>query len=834
MLKNDLNEYRKEDVVFIAHRREKDGDIQSLRTHLLETADLSRKFASKIGLEKHGELIGILHDLGKGSKEFNNYICSAEGLINPDEDDYVDATSKKGKIDHSSAGAQAIYNYYKNKGKEVLPTLHILPLIIASHHSGLIDCLTQDGIDNFSRRMHKEDEKTRLKECLNNLDEDVQRRIENLLQDENMIILMNMKIKSLSEENDSTKTLQFKLGLLTKYLYSCLIDADRTNTADFEFPNNIKIRNFGNFEEWEVLSRKLELHLAKFKCENEVDRLRKDISDYCLSSSDKPRGVFKLTVPTGGGKTLASLRFAINHAIKHKMERIVYIIPYTSIIDQNAQTVKGIFEEKLHDGEYDNKIVLEHHSNLTPEEENSRQKLLAENWDSPIVFTTMVQFLETLFGAGTRNIRRLHNLANSILIFDEIQTIPVRCVHMFNVAIRFLERACNSSIVLCTATQPLLNEVTPVERALKLDEKSQIVSNSEKIFEKFKRVEVFDRRRLEGWLDVEVAELAEEELLGTDSVLIIVNTKKAAKNLFQQLRSHAKADVYHLSTNMCPVHRMRIFEKIKSHIDNKKPVICVSTQLIEAGVDIDFGAVIRYLAGLDSIAQAAGRCNRHGKRPQLGRVFVVNPKDENLDKLADIKIGRDISQRVLDEFLSDSEQFNDEILSIEALQRYFKYYFYDRVDKMNYPLKSNSVAGREDSLFELLSTNKLSTMEYRRINKNKLPHIFLRQSFNVAAKAFRAIDSPNIGIVAPYGEEGKAIINDLCSSKFTWEKFKLLKKAQRYSVNIMLDIFQKYLEEKIIFETQKDSGIFYLNEQYYSENYGLSVEKDNEMKLLNV
>ena len=238
-----------------------------------------------------------------------------------------------------------------------------------------------------------------------------------------------------------------------------------------------------------------------------------------------------MTVPTGGGKTFASLRFALNHAAHHcksdtMIDRIFYIIPYTSIIDQNAEEARKVLEDKDKNGNYLNKVVLEHHSNLTPDEETRRQNLLAENWDAPIVFTTQVQFLEALFGSGTRSARRMHQLANSVIIFDEIQTIPIRCVHMFNLAIRFLVHACGATVVLCTATQPLLDKVAPIQRALKIQPEQRIIPYEKELFKKLKRVEVFDRRKIGGWSDEEIAGLTIQELREKGSVLIVVNTKK--------------------------------------------------------------------------------------------------------------------------------------------------------------------------------------------------------------------------------------------------------------------------------------------------------------------
>ncbi len=426
---------------FFAHRREKDGEAQSLCNHLSRTAIYSGQFADKIGLKGTGRLIGLLHDIGKASNAFDKYIQSATGLIDPDSDDYVDTKEQKGKIDHSSAGAQIIYRTLLKKGPEGLIAAQILSICIASHHSGLIDCLLPDGKDNYTRRMEKPEGKTHTAEALSYLSDYEMQWMMNLLSSTNVLKEVISKMKSLKENNDHQDTLMFKYGLLVRFLFSCIIDADRLNTADFEFPRNARIRNYGKYQPWSFLVDRLDIRIKEFenkKDKNEVDVLRNEVSQSCFDFSTKPKGIYQLTVPTGGGKTLASLRFALNHAAYHKMDRVFYIIPFTSIIDQNADELRKILEDKDENGKYLDKIVLEHHSNLTPEEETKRQNLLSENWDAPIVFTTQVQFLETLFGSGTRSVRRMHQLANSVIIFDEVQTIPVRCVHLFNLALRFL------------------------------------------------------------------------------------------------------------------------------------------------------------------------------------------------------------------------------------------------------------------------------------------------------------------------------------------------------------------------------------------------------------
>jgi len=284
---------------FIAHVRKNDKQPQFLWQHLEEVSSFAGQFAKKIGLKDLGNLIGMLHDLGKASKEFDTYIKSAVGLIDPDQDEYVDAAERKGKVDHSSAGAQTIFRKLSDKGTEGILTAQFLSICIASHHSGMIDCLLPDGHNNFQRRMEKLDLKTHTEEAWSNLDDSERERIENLFSKELSTELFT-KLKSLKEENDSKETLMFKYGLLTRFLFSCLIDADRLSTADFEFPHNKTIRNQNLYPSWDKLIERF--NRKKFENKNEVDVLRSRISQACLEFSIKPKGLYQLTVPTGGGK----------------------------------------------------------------------------------------------------------------------------------------------------------------------------------------------------------------------------------------------------------------------------------------------------------------------------------------------------------------------------------------------------------------------------------------------------------------------------------------------------------------------------------------------------
>ncbi|MGS0755354.1 CRISPR-associated helicase/endonuclease Cas3 [Roseateles sp. GG27B] len=311
-----------------------------------------------------------------------------------------------------------------------------------------------------------------------------------------------------------------------------MIDADRVDTADFEYRRPKSFRPAGNYIEWPILVARLEKKLQHLPPTRPIDGLRQDISNHCQQAADRPAGIYTLTVPTGGGKTLASLRFALHHAQHRSLDRVIYVIPFTSIIDQNAEVVRQILEPT--DAPDDRgRIVLEHHGSVTPEQQTWREKVLCENWDAPVVYTTMVQFLEALFGSGTRGARRMHQLARAVLIFDEVQTLPIKCVHLFNNAVNFLATHCDSTVLLCTATQPLLHQVAKEKGAVRLAPTHELMPDVRDLFEKLKRVTVKDARKPGGWTYQEIAELAAAEVQRSGSCLVIVNTKAAARRIFE-------------------------------------------------------------------------------------------------------------------------------------------------------------------------------------------------------------------------------------------------------------------------------------------------------------
>jgi CRISPR-associated endonuclease/helicase Cas3 len=813
----------------IAHATK--GEVQPLSCHLFGVAAIGRELADKIGCADAGELLGLLHDLGKYSAEFQVYLQSATGLLNPDDDaEFVDAKGLRGKIDHSTAGAQTVWRALSNAGRQNRLVGQMLALCVASHHSGMMDCLSPAGEDLFTRRMDKPEAKAHLGEAHSRAMPAVLRRIQELI-DSGQAVAQGMGLWKRIQSRDAGEEplIWFKAGLLLRFLFSCLLDADRLDSADFESPHGKQLRAYGRYLEWGVLIQRLETHVAKFAPRHPIDHIRRDISQHCLAAAERPTGIYTLSVPTGGGKTLASLRFAMHHAQKHGMTRVIYVVPFTTIIDQNAKVAREVLEPP---GTPAGSVVLEHHSNLMPAIQDYWHKLLAENWDAPVVYTTSVQFLDALFAGGTRDARRMHQLARAVIVFDEVQALPIKTVHLFNNAINFLVEHCGSTAVMCTATQPLLERVDTKKGALRLALDHELMPDTRKLFDDLKRVDIIHSPKSGGWSAAEIAKLAQSETRRAGSCLVIVNTRRAAKELYGQCREEAEYPVHHLSTYQCPAHRRHLLDQITGRLDKKEPVLCISTQLIEAGVDVDFGAVIRFTAGLDSIAQAAGRCNRHGLRG-TGHVHVVNPKDENLDSLSDIKNGRDNALRVLGEYRDNPASFNRDLIGPTAMERYYTYAFFDpgRMGLMDYPV-TKELVGRDDTLFGMMSTNLNAVSEYSRIKRGAKPAFYFRQSFMSAADAFRVIDAPTQGVIVPYGAEGPALIGKLSAAQAVDAEYSLLRQAQQFTVNVFQTEFETLDKARAIYEVQTGTGIWYLNARHYSNETGLSLEPVTDMEML--
>lgn len=789
--------------MFYAHIDSKSKRVQSVAEHLQNVSTMSKMFGEKVSLQSTSELVGLLHDVGKGTKKFNAYIKYSSA--NPED------RTLKGTVNHSTAGAKFIYDSYFLNGDPARKfTAQLISLAICSHHGGLIDCLDLKGTDIFAEKMNTKAE-IHFDEAISNFNEmNIEMdNIERLFR--KSVTEIGNAMTSIRKMDPAAKSGRFSAGMLAKYIFSCVIDADRYDT--YTFMEGIETEKVLDRKLlWEELVNILEDKLEKYPKLSKIDLLRAEVSLNCKAFGDSQPGIYQLSVPTGGGKTLSSLRFALTHAEKFNKDRIIYVVPFTTIIDQNARDIRDILER--------DDVILEHHSNLIIDGEGEKHKLLTERWDSPIILTTMVQFLETLFGGGTQGVRRMHNLANSIIIFDEIQALPIKCINMFNSAMNFLSAICNCTVILCTATQPLLSTT---EMPLKLNENSEMISGIHEKFRQFKRVNLLDSRKIGGYSIDLLQSFILDEMRKVNSVLAIFNTKNSAKEIFRKLNEanielpdEEKFMVFHLSTSMCPANRMMILDKLRGNL-GKQRIVCVSTQLIEAGINISFECVVRSLAGLDSIAQAAGRCNRHGER-DFGDVHIVNIESENVSKLIDIKEGQECTSRILDDFKANPQLFDYDLLSPEAMEKYYEYYFYGRKGEMNYAL---SPPNTDKTMYNLLSTNPDGMDAYHGRCKKK-PDLMLTHAFKTAGDEFKVIDQNTTALIVPFkkGEELITLLNGKCSIS---EMKHYLRLAQQFSVNVFENDFRK-LEGLGGVVRLKDSPVLTLRKEFYNEELGIIFE----------
>jgi CRISPR-associated endonuclease/helicase Cas3 len=827
------------DFKFIAHVREADGLIQTVETHLHETASFCSSLSATIGLTLCGRLLGLLHDIGKYSSEFQDYIRDITGMNG--EGARTAAEKRQGTVDHATSGAQLVWEAHS--AKRISTALaQILSVVIMSHHSrsGMADFVDLSGRSPFLDRLGKADEKTHKREAIEKASPAVINEINQILGGSDLVEEFKSAIDRITSATSDLVPRQNTFALLTRFLFSCLLDADRVSTSDFENPRAASFRTTGDAPDWTKILAAFEAHVAGLKQDSEINRIRARISDECRAAAIRTDRLLTLQVPTGGGKTLASLRFALHRAAStqtHRVDRIIYVLPYTSILDQNAEEIRKVLGKELEH------LVLEHHSNLAEERDTWRNRVLSENWDAPIVFTTSVQFLNAVFAAGTKTARRMHQLGNAVLIFDEIQALPVKTIHLFNNALNFLCQQANTTAVLCTATLPLLHKVNAKLGALPITENSGIVQDKDSLFKALKRTEIINDCRPGGWSYGEIADLARELQERHQSLLIVCNTKSGARSVFELLQSTGCVPVVHLSTNMCPAHRRHKIAQIRAKLAPAKPepVICVSTQLIEAGVDLDFGCVIRSLAGMDSTIQAAGRCNRHGRRG-IGHVHVLNFKEEVLyAALKDIEMAQEITRnRIFQEYMENPDSFECDLLSEKAMNRFYEYYFYRRANEMTYPCKAGKgepPLAQSCTLLSLLGTNLESVGEAARINNAKrISQLKLKHAHSTAAQAFRVIDAPTQGILVPYDQDGHCgskIIADLAASYTNAEvtladQVRLHKQAQHFTVNAFPHVIDKLTKEGALHEIQSGEGIYHLDERYYHNDLGVTLEALSE------
>ncbi len=779
------------DELLLAHIRNSDYAEQSVQSHLEEVSLIAREYGDSVNLGAHAELAGLLHDMGKFTQHFTTYLQNAV---------FKKEVTKK-KIDHSTAGAKYLYDRYYNQNTFQNYVVETVGMAILSHHSGLQNFIHLDlKPSDYLRRVTNE-ELPHYDEVVENFEsiEGNEQRVKALIEEAtNEFRAFIKSIKPFAKPN-------VYLNLMQKLVFSCLIDADRTNTRCFEEneENNQSPENENVFKDG---YKELMAQVTKWKHQQvtQINQLRNDLSESCDQFANKSSAIYTLTIPTGGGKTFASLRYALKHAQTHHKSRIIYVVPYTTILEQNAEAVRRIIKQP--------EAVLEHHANVIDDDNLDEEmdyyqiqnhknlQLGRDNWDYPIIFTTMVQFLDAFFQKGTRKSRRLHNLTNSIIIFDEVQSVPYQHSELFNAAVNFLHIVGNSSIVLCTATQPAIDKSN---HPILLKENSEMVPNLNRVVDAFKRVTFHNKVEREGWDVDQIGNFTEQIVQKVDSVLIILNTKTVVRKLYERLAEQEEAYVVHLSTSMCPSHRKEKLAEIKGKLGKEK-VICISTQLIEAGVDISFESVIRSLAGLDSIAQAAGRCNRN-KEVEIGDVYLIRAKDEHLSKLPEIRIGGEVTEN----YILSNPQYAEMLLNPETIRTYFSHFHAEasreilrnpkRLDYELIDLLNGSFAAKQSP--QTKSTGMFKTIE----------------------RYFEAISSPTTGVLVPFGE-GKNIIARLNEKINDHTLFnQLLKQAQQYSVNLYDYELQKLSSENLVTPLFNEA-IFCLNDKAYHEQYGVSLE----------
>jgi CRISPR-associated endonuclease/helicase Cas3 len=555
--------------------------VHALEDHLLSVARLSGEFAALLDARSWGELAGLWHDLGKYQAAFQKYIASASGL-----DRHIEAP---GRVKHAIAGAIHAAGVHGGYGQ-------LLAYLIAGHHAGLPDWYPGEAGGAALSQELRAERSTLAQAIAGGSPPEI------LAPD---ITLTGPGIHRAAD-----------LHFWLRMLFSCLVDADFLDTEEFMADGRAELR--GGFPEVPALCEAFSRHMAShfMIADTPVKRLRGEILASCIERASLPPGLFSLTVPTGGGKTLASLGFALQHAQQHGLRRIIYVIPYTSIIEQTADVFRGVFAD------LEPMPVIEHHSNLEAAKETAMSRTACENWDAPIVVTTNVQFFESLYAVRPSRCRKLHNIANSVVILDEAQLLPPEHLAPVLDALRQLTEHYRVSVVLSTATQPELHKTRKDAfgrvQLQGLGEARELAPDPALLYRELERVRVTlpeSAQQRCSWPRV-AAEVAAHE-----RVLCIVNRRDDAAALWSLL----PAGALHLSARMCGAHRAAVIATIRHRLAANEPVRVVSTQLVEAGVDLDFPVVYRAMAGLDSIAQAAGRCNREGRLPNKGRVIVFNP-----------------------------------------------------------------------------------------------------------------------------------------------------------------------------------------------------------------
>jgi CRISPR-associated endonuclease/helicase Cas3 len=729
---------------YIAHVQELENgqwDTQLLEDHLHETAKLTAIFSDEFDSGDWGYALGMVHDSGKATSEWQNYLGNKSGY----NEEASSETS--GKVEHSGSGAKLAEEVF---GKTIG---RFLSYCIAGHHTGLPDWIGTPAALAF--RLQKSSTKEIYEE-------------------------LKVALPSLCPKNPPWKfsNTGLDISLWIRMLFSCLIDADRLDTEKYMTPEQSEERK--GYSTLAELQRRFNnyMDIKTQKPQNHYDELvynsRQQVLADCRKAAELKECFFSLTVPTGGGKTLSSMAFALKHAEKYDKKRIIYVIPYTSIIEQNAQVFKEVFG---------NDEVVEHHSSLDENETTIRSRLATENWDAPIIVTTSVQFFESLFAAKPSRSRKLHNIVNSVVILDEAQLVPTDYLEPILETMRLLTEHYKVSFVICTATQPVFEKQKEFSGFHGLPEGSirEIVQNVSDLYKNLERVKIEFYQNLS--VPVEWKDLA-EELSQYDQVLCVVSDRKSCR----ELHALMPEGTYHLSALMCAQHRSDVIFEIKTKLKKGENVRVISTQLVEAGVDMDFPVVYRAMAGLDSIAQAAGRCNREGNlnsQGKFGKVVVF--KSPHKAPAGILRKASEITERMISQGIRN-------IIDKDVFPSFFSELYW--------------------------KVNSLDSQGILKLLKPEFPDLGIQ--FRTAAENFIIINDANQhSIFVPY-EEGNKWIEFLKNSEIPIKK--VLRKLQRYTINIYNDQFFRMhtrgsLEEII-------PGIFALNNSIeYNDQVGLLIDE---------
>lgn len=786
-----------------AHIRKVDDKkyVQTVEEHCRGVSEIAAELLSDIGLEKTAYLAGMVHDLGKFSENFKNYIeKAADG-----------EKVQRGSVNHTFAGVRFLLEKHSDEQLSGFSDiiLEILAYAVGAHH-GLFDCVDDNNNNGFTKRIQKEGidyfnaAQEFIKICCSEQD------IEDLLkQSEKEFLPVFNEIEKLADNADAkiqNTQITFYIGFLARLILSAIIEADRSDTA--QFMNGYSEKTVKNISEiWINCIKNVEQKLSTMPLDKPINKTRAQISALCAEAGNLESGIYRLNLPTGAGKTLTSLRYALHHALAHNKKRIIFTMPLLSIIEQNA----GI----IHDYIGNEELILEHHSNIVETDENDeldKRELLVESWDVPIIITTMVQMLNTLFAGKTANIRRMQALCNSIIVIDEVQTVPDKMLSLFNLALNFLAKICNATIILCSATQPCFEKTMyPLDKSVK-----DLITLTKEQETVFKRV----RLEYKGEMDCEeLADFAAGILEENNSLLLVCNTKNEAAVMFNLLCSKIKyVKAFHISAGMCTAHRKETIKEMQEALENKQQkVLCVSTQVIEAGVDVSFARVIRLLAGMDNIVQATGRENRNREFDGLAPGYIVRLKGEVLKGLSEIEAAKNAAANLLVKYKNSPKIYDNDLMSEKAINEYYEC-LYGNVNDGYHDFYIESV---RDSILNLMSCNG-------NVDSHKIPEYnkyFMHQALKTAGGLFTVFDEFSIDIIVPYDRGTEIIQKIFAVGDKDYGKLKaVLKEAKLYTVSLFK--YQKIKLEKqgaLIFVPS--AGVYILQDGYYDELTGLNLNQ---------